>query len=73
MSTHANRQPENPEFTEAQRLLRALIQTAGPEAVARFTALGTGQITLHICDGFLREIQVPTRLPFRRTGVEQRG
>ena len=50
MSAHANREPENPQFTEAQRLMKELLRTVGLEGVK------TGRIGLYVVDGYLREI-----------------
>ena len=66
MSVHANREPQNPQFEEAQRLLRALIATAGPEAIERLNALKNGDIVLRIHDGALRDIHVPSRFSLQR-------
>ena len=63
MSTHANRQPQSPQFIEAQRLTRELLRTAGLEA------LKIGRVTLHIADHQLQEIEVqpaPTRVKLQR-------
>lgn len=44
MPVHANRLPENPQFTEAQRLVRELLRTAGMEQVR------VGQVVIHMAD-----------------------
>ena len=64
MALHANRQPESPQFAEAQRLVRELLRTAGLES------LKMGHVTLHIADYQLREIEAqpaPTRVRLART------
>ena len=63
VSAHANRQPQNPQFTEAQRLTRELLRTAGLDS------LKVGHVTLHIADYQLREIEAqpaPTRVRLQR-------
>ena len=52
MALHAARQPESPEFEEAQRLVRELLRTAGLEK------LDHGRVTLNIVHFQLQEIVV---------------
>ena len=63
MSAHANRQPQSPQFLEAQRLVRELLRTAGLESMK------IGHVTLHIADHQLQEIEAQpaaTRVKLRR-------
>lgn len=49
MAPHANRAPENPQFLEAQRLVRELLRTAGIK-------MEHGCVKLHIINHQLEEM-----------------
>lgn len=51
MSAHAAREPQNPQFVEANRLVRELLRTVGLEGVR------TGFIGLRMVDGYLRDVE----------------
>ncbi len=51
MAVHHAREPQNPQFVEAQRLVRELLRTVGLEGVK------TGRIALYIVDGHLRDVE----------------
>ena len=65
MSAHPAREPQNPQFVEAQRLTRELLRVAGLES------LKVGHVKLHLLDHQLLEIEAvpaPTRVRLKRVG-----